>query len=292
MNENQLREVVQRMVLCEAARGGDLFVPVMTSARHAHLSEGDIERLFGAGYRLAKLRDLAQPGQYVCRERVVLETPKGRLALRVIGPARQETQAEVSVSDGFALGIAPPVRMSGDLAGSPGCVLSNNGRRIEIGRGLIASARHIHLSAEEAALYGVGNGDIVSLEAEGSRATTLRQVVVRCGEGHLMEAHIDTDEANACGIRSGQLCRLVKPTRAAPQAQAARNAPSLPHTLPDTLLDVSREKRRLLTEGDVRDAAGNGFKRIRYAKDAIVTPLARDMASDKGVELFCVDTTF
>jgi len=286
MNENQLREAVQRMVLCEAARGGDLFVPVMTSARHAHLSEDHIEGLFGAGYRLTKQRDLAQPGQYVCRERVGLETPKGRRALRVIGPARKETQVEVSVSDGFALGIAPPVRMSDDLAGSPGCALSNNGRQIEIDCGVIVSARHVHLSAEEAAVYGVGNGDAVSLEAEGPRAAALRQVIVRCGEGHLMEAHIDTDEANACGIRSGQLCRLIKPASAAPRA------PALPDPLPNTLLDISHEKRRLLTEGDVRGAAANGFKRIRHAKDAIVTPLARDMASDKGVELCCADTTF
>ena len=282
MNEDQLRATVQRMVLCEAARGGDLFVPVMTSARHVHLCEGDIRRLFGAGYRLAKLRDLVQPGQYVCRERVVLETPKGTLALRVVGPARKETQVEVSVTDGFALGITPPVRMSGDLTGSPGCVLLNGGggRRIEISRGVIASARHVHLAAEEAALYGVRDGDIVSLEAEGPRAAALREVIVRCGEGHRMEAHIDTDEANACGIGNGRLCRLIKPASSAP----ARSAPGLP----ETLLDLSSEKQCLLTEQNVRDAAANGFKRIRYAKDAVVTPLARDMASDKGVELFCI----
>lgn len=301
MNESQLRELVQRMVLCEAARGGNLFVPVMTSARHAHLSPRDIEGLFGAGYRLTKLRDLAQPGQYVCREQIVLETPKARLSLRVIGPARNETQVELSVTDGFTLGITPTVRMSGDLADSPGCVLSCGDRRIEIGYGVIASARHVHLSAEEAALYGVRDGDTVSLEADGPRAATLRQVIVRCGQAHLMEAHIDTDEANACGIRNGQLCRLIKATGSPPHGEATpafqrppstQGATSALPPLPDTLLDISQEKRRLLTERDVRDAAGNGFKRIRYAKDAIVTPLARDMASDKGVELFCADTTF
>jgi len=289
--EKRLREIVQRMVLCEAAKAGDRYVPVMTSARHVHLSRRDVERLFGAGYRLTKLRELGQPGQYVCRERIAIETPKGKLLLRVLGPTRDETQVELSVSDGFALGLALPVRMSGDLAGSPGCVLTNGDRRAELKHGAVVAMRHLHIAPEEAAVYGVKDGDMVALAVEGQRGMLLQQVIVRAVQGHVLEAHIDTDEANACGLQDGQLCRLVSGVGASAlepmmcrQAEQGASAPK-----PPAMLDVSGEPRRLLTEEDVRNAADDGYRRIRYAKCAVLTPLARDMASDKGIELICVE---
>ena len=293
MNEQEIRGVIQRMVLAEMARLGRAYAPVMSSNRHCHLSQADTERLFGPGYRLTKLRDLVQPGQYACNEKVVLETPKGAVTLRVVGPVRRETQVELSMTDCAGLGLKAPVRMSGMLENSPGCTLRNGDRRIEIPRGVIIAARHLHLSPEEGIAFGLKDGDRVSLQVEGERALTLGNVIVRCGSGHVLEAHIDRDEANACGLTDGTLCRILIPGRALvqpaiqlPNAYTAPQAP--PPTKPperNTLLDVTGEKAKLISEETVLSAARNGYRVIRYGKDAILTPLARDAASEKHVDL-------
>lgn len=302
MNEKELRATVERIILSELAKIGEPYVPVMSSNRHVHLSQADVEKLFGPGYQLTKMRDLVQPGQFACNERVLLETEKGKTMLRVVGPARKETQIELSFTDCAKLGLKPPVRMSGELEGSPGCTLSNGDRRITIPRGVIIAARHLHLSPEEAVDFGLKDGDIVSLRVEGQRAITLENVLVRSGKGHLMEAHIDKDEANACGLKDGQLCRVIiegaAPAAPGNQRLAAAMSGLLTYSAPapapaaapapakrETLLDVSGERRKLITEDDVRTAALNGYKIIRHGKDAILTPLARDTAYEKGVEL-------
>ena len=210
MNEKELRAAVQRLVLCELARTGQRCVPVMSSNRHVHLCQADVEKLFGAGYQLTKMRDLVQPGQFACNERVTIETEKGKMALRVVGPARKETQIELSFTDAVKLGLKPPIRMSGDLEGSPGCTLTNGDRRVTIPRGVIVAERHLHLAPDEAEAFGVKDGDVVSLVVEGPRPGTLDGVIVRSGKGHLMEAHIDKDEANACALSDGQLCRVIR----------------------------------------------------------------------------------
>ena len=310
MNEKELRAHVERVILSELAKIGEPYVPVMSSNRHCHLSQADVERLFGAGYRLTKMRDLVQPGQYACNERVTIETEKGKMVLRVVGPARKETQVELSITDSVKLGLKPPIRMSGELEGSPGCVLSNGDRRITIPKGVIVAARHLHMSPDDAQAFGLKDGDVVSLRVEGPRPATLENVLVRSGEAHRMEAHIDTDEANACALSDGQLCRVIRKdgdcgcapanaglaqalggmltgqtpvAAAAPAKQAAPVVQAAPKR--DTMLDISTESRRLITEDDVRRAALNGYKIIRYASDAILTPLARDTAYEKGIEL-------
>jgi len=305
MNDKELRATVQRVILCELAKIGEPYVPVMSSNRHCHLSQADVERLFGPGYQLTKMRDLVQPGQYACNERVTIETPKGRMTLRVVGPARKETQIELSITDSVQLGLNPPIRMSGDLAGSPGCTLANGEKRITLDKGVIVAARHLHMTAQEASDFGLKDGDIVSLRVEGPRPTTLENVIVRSGEGHLMEAHIDKDEANACALTDGQLCRVIKTGEkgngegrlsaalgsmltAAPAAAPVQTYAPAPAPAPakkETLLDVSSEARKLITEEDVRFAAREGYKIIRHAKDAILTPLAKDTAYEKGIEL-------
>ena len=288
MSDQELRGRIQRLVLTEMARLGHAYAPVMSSNRHCHLSREDTDRLFGSGYQLTKLRDLVQPGQYACNEKVTLETPKGAVSLRVVGPIRKETQVELSLTDSAKLGLKPPVRMSGQLENSPGCVLKQGDRSIQISRGVIVAARHIHMSAEEVAAYRVRNGDLVSLQVEGVRAVTLENVIVRCGEGHVLEVHIDKDEANACGLEDGTLCRVIVPGEV-PRAPVPGPAPAAPRPAYEparpTMLDLTGEKARLITEEDVVRASGNGYKVIRYGKDAIVTPLARDAASEKRVEL-------
>ena len=148
MNEQELRGVIQRMVLAEMARLGRAYAPVMASNRHCHLSQADTERLFGPGYRLTKLRDLVQPGQYACHEKVVLETPKGAVTLRVVGPVRRETQVELSLTDCAGLGLKAPVRMSGMLENSPGCTLRNGDRRIPLASAQTGTADIINLLNE------------------------------------------------------------------------------------------------------------------------------------------------
>ena len=222
MNQNELAGVVLRIVLTEVARRGERFVPVNSSGRHVHLSQADVERLFGAGYRLTKLRDLMQPGQYACNETVTLTCEKGSTSLRVVGPVRKETQIELSYTDCAKLGVKPVLRMSGDTAGTPGCTLSNGERRVTLDHGVIVAARHLHMSPTEAAAYGLKDGDTVALVVEGERAATLDNVVVRSGEAHSLEAHIDKDEANACGVADGQLCRIV--LRGEPKAATGTSA--------------------------------------------------------------------
>lgn len=315
MNEKALEGVVLRIVLTELAKKGERFVPVSSSNRHAHLSQADVERLFGPGYRLTRLRDLQQPGQYAASESVTIETERGSLSMRVVGPARKETQVELSCADCFKLGIKPVLRMSGETAGTPGCTLISGERRVLIDHGVIVAARHLHMSPAEASGFGLRDGDVVALQVEGARAAVLENVVVRSGDAHSLEAHIDKDEANACGLTDGRLCRILvapraaapapaispkphveRPERAAPKlvpalktyvpkAAQAASAPQNPPGTKTTLWDLSAEPHRFLCEEDVVNAARTGYKLIRCAKDAIITPLARDAASSKGIEL-------
>ena len=313
MNQKELAGVVLRLVLAEVAKQGERFVPVNSSGRHVHLSQPDVERLFGAGYRLTKLRDLLQPGQFACNETVTMQCGKGEVSLRVVGPTRPETQIELNYTDCFKLGIPPVVRMSGDTAGTPGCVLANGERRVTLDHGVIVAARHLHMSPTEAAAYGLRDGDTVALAVEGARATTFDKLVVRSGEAHSLEAHIDKDEANACGLQDGQLCRIVpygqikavSPSSIAPPVPAP--APQLPEVhapaqpamagelktyvpqkaaeIKTTMLDLTGEPHCLITEDDVLAADRQQYKLIRHTADAIITPLARDAAAAKGIAL-------
>ena len=306
MNDKEFRAVVERVILSELAKIGEPYVPVMSSNRHCHLSQADVEALFGPGYQLTKMRDLVQPGQFACNERVTIETPKGKMVLRVVGPARKETQVELSITDSVKLGLKPPIRMSGELEGSPGCTLSNGDRHVTLSKGVIVAARHLHMSPDDAKAFGLKDGDVVSLKVEGPRPALLENVLVRSGEAHLMEAHIDTDEANACALTDGQLCRVIKneacsacaadpklasaltsmlKTAPQPAAPAVYTPSPAPAPKKNTMLDLSTEARRLITEADVLDAIQQKYKIIRYAPDAILTPLARDTASAKGIQL-------
>lgn len=189
---------------------GRIFVPVASSARHVHLCRADVERLFGAGYRLQRLKDLSQPGQFACKEQVTVVGPRGQLErVRVLGPERKATQVEVSLTDTFGLGIKAPVRMSGKTQGTPGCKLVGPAGSIELSEGVIVAARHLHLSAVQAARFGLRDGQPVRLRAEGERATVLENVIVRAGDGHDMEVHIDTDEANAIAMAGSTMMEIL-----------------------------------------------------------------------------------
>ena len=172
---------------------------VETSARHVHLSTADIETLFGKGYTLTHKKDLSQPGQYACEERVTLVGPKKPIAnVIILGPARPATQVELSFTDARTLGVSAPVRESGDVAGSAGCKLVGPAGEVEIAEGVIVAKRHIHMTPDDAEKLGVSDKEIVSVKLDSNgRSTVFGDVVVRVNPNFALAMHIDTDEANA-----------------------------------------------------------------------------------------------
>ena len=174
-------------------------VLVETSARHVHLTEEHIEALFGKGATLTHKKDLSQPGQFACEERVTLVGPKKSIAnVIILGPARKDTQVEVSFTDARTLGVSAPVRESGDVAGTPGLKLVGPAGEVEIDYGVIVAKRHIHFTPDDAAEYGVSDKEIVKLKIESNDRTTIfDDVVVRVNPNFAAAVHLDTDEANA-----------------------------------------------------------------------------------------------
>ncbi|CAH0122300.1 Phosphate propanoyltransferase [Paenibacillus sp. CECT 9249] len=180
-------------------------IPIGVSNRHVHLSPSAVERLFGPGNALTPLRELSQPGQFACRETVSLIGPKGRIdRVRVLGPARGETQVEISLYDGYTLGVVPPVRDSGDIEGTPGIVMEGPRGRLRIDKGVICAARHIHMHPADAAAFGVHNGQRVKVSVDGPRGLILDHVLIRVSANYRLEMHIDLDEANAGQIATGR----------------------------------------------------------------------------------------
>lgn len=181
-----------------------LTIEMEASGRHIHLSRAHVEALFGAGYQLTPVKDLSQPGQFACKERVTLAGPKGELKnVVVLGPERKESQAEVSLTDAVALGITPPVRQSGDLRNTPGLTVRNGEREIALDHGLIAAQRHIHMTPPDAARWGVADNQVVRLKTFTARPLVFDDVVVRVSPQYATMVHLDYDEANACGFQKG-----------------------------------------------------------------------------------------
>ncbi|MDR2209563.1 MAG: phosphate propanoyltransferase [Azoarcus sp.] len=185
-------------------------VPIGISNKHLHLSEKDLATLFGEGYQLTSYKALVQPGQYAANEQVDIHGPKGSFKnIRIIGPTRPKTQVEVSLTDARALGIDPPVRESGKLDGSPGVKLVGPKGEVELESGAIVALRHIHLSPEQAREAGLQDKDLVDVKTYGKRPLIFEDVLIRSGEGHFREFHIDTDEANAAGISNNDEAEIL-----------------------------------------------------------------------------------
>lgn len=177
-------------------------VLVEISARHVHVSEEHLEILFGKGYKLTPKKDLSQPGQYACEERVTVVGPKKELAgVSILGPCRKATQVEVSLTDARSIGVKAPIRESGDVAGSGACKLIGPAGEVELTEGVIAAKRHIHMTTADAEKYGITDSQIVSVKipTEG-RALVFGDVVARVSDSYALAMHLDTDEANAAGI--------------------------------------------------------------------------------------------
>lgn len=184
------------------------FIELEASGRHVHLTEADARALFG--HRLTFLRDLSQPGQYVCNERVTLVGPKGEIAnVAVLGPERSASQVELSMTDCVALGVRAPVRLSGNIADTPGITLRANGNSITLQQGVIVAKRHIHMTPEDATAHGVQDKAVVKLRCLTGRPLIFDDVVVRVSPDFRTRAHLDFDEANACGFVKGDLGMIV-----------------------------------------------------------------------------------
>lgn len=184
---------------------------IETSARHVHLCQEDLEALFGKGAQLTCKKELSQPGQFACNERVTLVGPKKELAnVSILGPVRPKTQVEVSYTDARTLGVSAPLRESGDVAGTPGLKLVGPAGEVEIAEGVIVAKRHIHMTPEDAANYGVENGQIVSVKVESERSAVLGDVVIRVSPKFSLAMHIDTDEANGAAAFGACYGELIK----------------------------------------------------------------------------------
>ncbi len=190
----------------------EIKVLMETSARHIHLTDEAIEILFGKGHTLTKKKDLSQPGQFACEERVTVVGPKKELAgVSILGPARSAVQVELSLTDARSIGVTAPVRESGDVKGSGACKIVGPCGEIEISEGVIAAKRHIHLDTKTAEEFGLADKQVVSVKVDSEgRKTVFGDVVVRVSDKYAPAMHIDTDESNACAAAPGMTVTILK----------------------------------------------------------------------------------
>jgi putative phosphotransacetylase len=209
-----IEQIVRELVLKQV--GGPPGKPelvVSVSARHVHLTDEHVETLFGAGHKLTPMKDLYQDGFYAAEETVMVVGPGRRRMLptvRILGPTRPRSQVELAFTDGISLGIDLPVRPSGKIDGTPGCVLVGPAGVVELKEGVIRAERHVHMSPKDAAHYGVASGDRMSLRVTSSCTTTFEDVLVRAEEKIKLEVHLDTDEGNAADIDRASSVELLK----------------------------------------------------------------------------------
>ena len=209
ITQEQLTAIVAEAVRAELQKRSRQ-VPVGISVRHIHLSRADVDRLFGRNYQLTPKKKLSQPGQYACEECLDVIGPKGELKkVRILGPERKATQIELAQTDCRNIGITAPVRSSGHTAGTPGITLRGPLGEITVPEGVIIADRHLHMSEGEAAAFSLKDGDHVRIQVDGVKPGVLGNVLVRAGNGHSLDLHIDTDDGNAFLLRQGQLVTVL-----------------------------------------------------------------------------------
>lgn len=189
-----------------------LAVPVGVSNRHCHLTREHFKVLFGASAEPKRVKDIKQPGFYAAEEAISVQGPKGTLhKIRLVAPYRDHTQIELAVTDALALGLKPPVRESGDVKGSAGATLIGPAGKVDIKEGVIIAQRHLHFSPSEAKAWGMTSGEVVRVRCGtgGGRSTVFEDVVVRVSDKYSLEFHVDTDEANAAGIKTGDIVHIA-----------------------------------------------------------------------------------
>jgi len=246
-----------------------LIIPVGVSNRHFHLAQAEVEILFGSGYQLTRLRDISQKGQFAANETLTAVGPKGKIEkIRIVGPTRGKTQLEISRSDAVLLGIDPPVRYSSDLANSAGVRLLGPKSELHLKEGVIIAQRHIHMSPTDAKNFGVKDRErvvvapVTKMAASNSEARTVifDNVLIRVHESFVLDFHLDLDEANAAGLKTGDQVRI----------------------LGLSALTTIQPPLKLITENDVRRAILEK-RRIKVPAGAKVTPAAAELAKTHKV---------
>ena len=221
IDRNIIERIVRGIVTQQAASAcshstGDAYVPnlvVSISARHVHLTDEHVEILFGAGRTLTPMKDLYQDGYYAAEETVMVVGPRRRMlpTVRILGPTRSDSQVELAFTDSISLGIDAPVRHSGDIKGTPGCVLVGPAGVVELQQGVIRAARHVHMSPRDAQGYGVKDSDMMNLRVAAPQCSVVMEdLKVRVGDGIKLEVHLDTDEGNACYLDQATKVELFK----------------------------------------------------------------------------------
>ena len=218
MDKNKLAELVTKQVLDSLKSDEQNYdsskynIPIGVSVRHLHITQNDLEKLYGAGYQLTKKKDLAQPGEFAANEVVTLVGPRLRSIenVRILGPVRDHTQVEVSQTDAITLGINPPVRRSGNINESESLTVVGPKGSITLEEGVIRANRHIHMPPSEAEKMNVKDDEIVSVEIPGTKSVIMRNVQVRVKKGWVLQMHLDTDDANAADVQCGLKARIIK----------------------------------------------------------------------------------
>jgi putative phosphotransacetylase len=216
VNRAEIERIVREVVSARLGPNAKSSAPALrvdASARHLHLSRADLDTLFGPSYELTVHRELYQPGNFAARETVTIIGPRSRVIsnLRILGPLRKQTQVELAFTDAISLGLdSMPVRLSGDIAGTPGAVLMGPKGLLELKQGVIRAAIHVHMSPAEAGYYGVKQGSLMKMRVGGASALTFERVHVRIDPASLLNVHMDTDEANSCGLHLTKEIELTK----------------------------------------------------------------------------------
>ncbi|WP_421721800.1 phosphate propanoyltransferase [Anaerobacillus alkaliphilus] len=218
MDKNALLEEITRLVVTElkeqnvtvSTKQQKSYVPVSISARHIHLQRDHLDALFGKGYQLTKHKDISQPGQWACNEKVTIQGPKGKIEnVRVLSPLREATQVEVASSDARKLGLEPPVRSSGNLTGSAPITIIGPKGTIQLQEGCIIADRHIHMTPQDAMEFGVRDKQKVSVKVPGGKGGLMGEVTIRVRHNYALDMHIDTDDANAFGLSGNEQLQII-----------------------------------------------------------------------------------
>lgn len=211
MMELNLDHIVDEIIKRLQKEKEDEGVLVEASGRHVHLSKECVELLFGKGYELTKKRDLSQPGQYLCEEKVTVIGPKGTIHnVSVLGPVRKQSQVELSKTDAVSIGVNAPVKMSGNIENSGTVIIATPLSVVKLQNGVIVAKRHIHITPEDSIRYGVINNEEVSIKINGERGVIFTNVTVRVSDKFSTVVHLDYDEANACGFTKGMRASILK----------------------------------------------------------------------------------
>jgi len=211
MVESDINHIVGEVIKRLQNEKKDDEILVETSGRHVHLSQEHVEILFGKGYELTKIKELSQPRQYLCGEKVAVIGSKGTiLNVSVLGPIREESQVELSITDAVSIGVKAPIRMSGDLDNSASAIIATSKDAVRLEKGVIVAKRHLHITPSDAIRYGVVNNEEVGIKTDGERGVIFNNVIVRVSEKFKTAVHLDYDEANTCGYSKGMRASIVK----------------------------------------------------------------------------------